>query len=243
MGELMRHRFILFIFFASFLAGLPSSAPQAQVSAGELKLLHKLDSISASPSVSAYFSDLYFVTMVNAIRFFEKAHDSSRYVIRCMQTGFAGFFFAAADSFVQQKSIPDAWQRYYADTTRTHLRHVLLGVNAHINGDIWQALARSFSYEELKKIRSLYFSYYHGLLDIYEDVYDAAYKINCSLRFAHAMSLGLDKWYGKKMLHRWLRRQMKIARLYYQSDKRFKKRLKKLGKRMRRIDEMIIHHF
>jgi hypothetical protein len=243
MWELMRDRLILFVLFASSLVSLPSVSLRAQVSAGELNLLHKLDSVSASPSVSAYFADLYFVTMVNAIRFFEEARDSSRLSIRRMQAGFAAYFFAAADSFAQQKNIPEEWKAYYADTSTTDLRHVLLGINAHINGDIWQALAQSFSYKELKEIRPIYFSYYSGLLDIYEEVYEAAYSADRSVRLAHTLSLGLDKWYGKRLLHRWLRRQMKIACLFHHDDKRFRKRLKKLKRKMRRMDDAIIRHF
>lgn len=239
----MRDRLIFFTLFASFLINLPSASLQAQVSAGELKLLHKLDSISASPSVSAYFADLYFVTMVNAIRFFEEVHDSSRLCIRRMQAGFAGYFFTAADSFAQQKNIPPEWQRYYADTSNTDLRHVLMGINAHINADVWQVLAQSFSYEELKRIRPMYFSYYHGLLEIYGEVYDAAYKVNGKLRFVHAVSLGLDKWYGKKLLRRWLKRQMDIACLFHHDQKKFQKKLKKLKRKVKRTDEAIRRHF
>lgn len=239
----MRDRLIFFIFFTSTLICLPAASLRAQVSAGELKLLHKLDSISASASVSAYFADLYFVTMVNSIRFFEDADDSSRLSIRRMQAGFAEYFFAAADSFKQQKKIPPEWQRFYADTSHTDLRHILMGINAHMNGDLWPVLAQSFSYKELKQICPLYFSYYHGLLDIYEDVYEAAYKKSPPLRFVHAISLGLDKWYGKKLLRRWLKRQMNIACLFYRDKKRFQRKVRKLNRRVKRMDEAIGRHF
>lgn len=239
----MRYKQLLFVFFINSVTFLPARQLQAQVSAGELKLLHKLDSISASPNVSAYFADLYFVTMVNAIRFFENAHDTSRNEIRLMQAGFAQYFFAAADSFAQQKNSPSSWKNYYEDTSSSTLRHVLLGINAHINGDIWQVLAGSFSIEKLKEIKPLYYSYYRGLLDIYEQVYEAARDNSGTLRILHAASLGLDKWYGKKLLHRWLKRQMKLACLYHRDPGHFRKSLARLQRKMARLDKAIIRHF
>ena len=243
MRDLMRNPHLIFTIFINSLTIFPAQRAQAQVTSGELKLLHKLDSISASTSASAYFADLYFITMVNGITFFEHTKHLSQKEIHQMQAGLAGNFFAAADSFAQKKQIPAPWKRYYDDTSASVLRHILLGVNAHINGDLWQALVQSFSYAELQTIKPLYYSYYHGLLDIYDDVYDAAYAGSRLLRVVHGATRGVDKWYGKKLLHRWLRRQMKLACLYYRLPDRFKKQLHRLQRKMYRLNRAIIHHF
>jgi hypothetical protein len=235
----MRYRLIILF---SFLL-LKSFQSPAQISPPELELLKKLDSLSASASPAAPFADLYFSTMINALHFFEKADDSSRACIRILQAKFAQSFFAAADSFALQKSLPESWQNYYNDTSMSALRHVLLGINAHINGDIWQSLISSFTYEKLIAIRPLYFSYYHGLLDVYDQVYDKVFSTNRSLRFLHSVSLGVDKWYGKRLLYRWLKRQMTLACLYYRSPDRFRKKHARLLRKMNRLDRAIKRHF
>ncbi|MBO9660158.1 MAG: hypothetical protein J7527_15165 [Chitinophagaceae bacterium] len=228
------------IFFLIIFLSAPVSG---QVSPAEKRLLQKLDSLSASQSPAAPFADLYFNTMINALQFFQNADDSARECMRRLQACFTQSFFAAADSFALQQKIPASWQNYYADTSLSAIRHVLLGINAHINGDIWQALITSFSYEKLIRIRPLYFSYYHSLLDIYDNVYEEIYHASRTLRTLHTASAGLDKWYGKKLLHRWLKRQMKLACLFYSNNQRFRKKQAKLHRKMHRLDKAILRHF
>lgn len=228
------------IFFTVICLSLPASG---QAGPEEERLLRKLDSLSASQSPAAPFADLYFNTMINALQFFQNADDSSRECMRRLQACFTQSFFAAADSFESQKKVPASWQNYYADSSLSAIRHVLLGINAHINGDIWQALITSFSYEKLVRIRPLYFSYYHSLLDIYDSVYEEVYQANRTLRTLHTASAGLDKWYGKKLLHRWLKRQMNLACLFYSNNQLFRKKQAKLYRKMHRLDKAIVRHF
>lgn len=209
----------------------------------EIKLLHKLDSISKAPSVSRYFADLYFTAMVNAIRFFACADDTARKNIRQMEMQFSNYFISSAEAYTNKSAVPASWQAYYADTSASPVRHLLLGVNAHLNGDIWRALVSSFSLDEIKKLAPTYNSYYCGLLEIYEDVYREAFSRSTSLKLLHVTSLGLDKWYGKILLRRWLKRQLKLATWYYSHPARFQKKLKKLDGKMNRLNRLVTRHF
>ncbi|MET0461894.1 MAG: DUF5995 family protein [Chitinophagaceae bacterium] len=232
-----RHLIIAPVLLLLSLQSLPQVSPE------EIRILKKLDSLSTSTSPAAPFAGLYFTTMVNALQFFEKADDSSRTCIRILQARFTRSFFDAADSFAAKKKIPAAWEAYYADTSASVIRHVLFGINAHINGDIWQALITSFTSQDLMRIRPLYFSYYHSLLNVYDQVYDEVYRASSTLRFLHSATLGIDKWYGKKLLHRWLSRQMELACLYYSHPDRFSKKQKQLHRKMRRLNRAIVRHF
>ncbi|MCG2616700.1 DUF5995 family protein [Terrimonas sp. NA20] len=236
----MSYRLLMLIILLPLLQPLQSPA---QVSTEELRVLKKLDSISASTSRAAPFAELYFNTMINSLQFFKTAEDSSRACIRSLQAQFTRSFFAAADSFAAQKEIPASWKTYYEDSSASGIRHVLLGINAHINGDIWPALITSFSYRELISFRPLYFSYYQSLLGIYDQVYDEVFRGSRSLRLLHSASIGADKWYGKKLLYRWLKRQMKLACLYYSKPDRFSKKLEQLHRKMQRLNRAIIRHF
>lgn len=239
----MRYKFIVHFIFINSLTVSSFQNSQAQVSAGELKLLHKLDSISNSPSVSSYFAEIYFATMVNAIRFFAGMDDSSKKNIRLMELEFANYFFSSADAYAGKQEIPSSWQAYYADTSASPVRHLLLGVNAHINGDIWKALITSFSLEEMKALKPTYDSYYSGLLRIYEDVYQTVFSGSAALRAVHIASFGLDKWYGKILLRRWIKRQMTLACLYYSNPPRFRKKQKQLLRKMDRMNRLVRKHF
>jgi hypothetical protein len=209
----------------------------------EIKLLHKLDSISKAPSVSRYFADIYFTAMVNAIRFFACTDDTARKNIRQMEMQFSNYFISSAEAYANKSSIRASWQAYYADTSASPVRHLLLGVNAHLNGDIWRALVSSFSLDEIKALAPTYNSYYCGLLVIYEDVYQEALSQSTSLKLLHTASLGLDKWYGKILLRRWLKRQLKLATWYYSNPARFQKKVKKLDGKMNRLNRLVTRHF
>jgi hypothetical protein len=239
----MQYKFIVYFFFINFLTFFSFQHAQSQASAGELKLLHKLDSISNASSVSCYFADVYFVTMENAIQFFANADNSAKKNIRLMELRFANYFFSSAEAYANKQEIPSSWQAYYADTSSSPVRHLLLGVNAHINGDIWKALVASFSLEEIKALKPTYNSYYSGLLDIYEDVYQTAYAESRLLKTVHTACFGLDKWYGKILLHRWINRQLKLACLYYSNPTRFREKQKSLDRKMDRMNRLVKRYF
>jgi hypothetical protein len=239
----MQHKFIVYFLFISSVTIPFNGHTQTQVSADEIKLLYKLDSISKASSVSSYFATVYFDAMENAVRFFASADDTARKNIRQMEKQFVNYFISSAEAFANRLAIPASWQAYYADTSASPLRHLLLGVNAHLNGDIWRALVSSFSLEEIKTLAPTYNSYYCGLLDIYEEVYREAFSRNRSLKLLHTASLGLDKWYGKILLRRWLKRQLRLATWYYSDPPRFQKKLKKLDGKMNRLNREITRHF
>ena len=59
----------------------------------------------------------------------------------------------ACDSFNSNRAIPQMWQTYFSDTCFNTLTYWMLGINAHINGDMVELLALDFSLDELKKKR------------------------------------------------------------------------------------------
>jgi hypothetical protein len=116
---------------------------------------------------------------------------------------------------------------------------VLYGINAHINGDIWQALTNEFTLEELQQLKPSYFAYQKGLLKDYDSIYKFAYATSPRLRLFHLLSLGLDKWYGKVLLSRWRKRQMHLAELYFINEDRFRRKLKRVHRKMTRLNDNI----
>lgn len=210
----------------------------AQKSAGTSNLMKRLDSVCHSNSIAGYFADIYFRTTDRAIDFFS-GKDEAAELIERLELRFASYFFRSADAYQNKADIPEAWKTYYTDSAAPSLRYILLGINAHINGEIWQALTSEFSLEEIRQLKQAYFSYNRSLKKEYNDIYASALASSSRIRLIHTISFGLDRWYGKQLLKRWRRRQMKLAELYYTDPDLFKRKLERLKVKMDRLNKLI----
>ena len=114
-----------------------------------------------------------------------------------------------------------------------------MGANAHINGDIWQALTNSFSRDELVTLKPFYKDYNKKLYQIFDELFDAGLACDRRLRNLHAITFGFDKVYGKILLHKWRNRQLKLAIYSFNNTRKFKKMKKRVEHKMQRIDSMI----
>ena len=202
-------------------------------------LLVKLDSISQGQSISKYFARLYYTTTVIADDFFASSDEPVRSFMKRLEERFGEYFFQAARSYKAGTKIPENWSTYFSDTSFSEAQYFLLGANAHINGDIWQALTTEFSLEEIQENKESYFGFYKGLKKVYTDVYYSTLMSAKKAELLHHISLGFDKVYGKMMLRRWRKRQMQLAILYFTDKNRFVKKLNKLKRKMAKLDRLI----
>lgn len=205
-------------------------------------LLEKLDSIKSSSSVSSYFASIYLITTYKAIQFFSTYKDPVLQRLQRLEFRFADYFFRSAEASRQKNEIPVEWKEYFSHTALSPLQYELLGINAHINGDIWKALTTEFTLAEIMEIKKYYFEFYRALKDVYIVFYHSAFRSDSKIRWLHFASFGLDKSFGETMLFRWRKRQMKLAILYFTDSVRFYKRHKNLEKKMRRLNYMILHN-
>lgn len=205
-------------------------------------LLRKLDSFQQSSSVSRHFGELYFTVTKTAVDYFSHENEQVQNFMQRLEQRFAGYFFTAAQLYREKKEIPAAWKMYYADTGRSSLQYYLLGANAHINGDIWQALTNEFSLAELIRVKKYYYRYYQKLKPVLLEIYNKAFEAFSKVRFLHNITLGLDKQYCKQMLIRWRKRQMRISMLWFTDKKKFEKKLAGLQKKMMQFDKLILRH-
>ena len=202
--------------------------------------MQKLDSIRRSNSISKYFADLYYKTTKNAFDFFLHSDEMTQAFMEKFEKRFGNFFFNAANSYKAGTEISIAWNAYYKDSSLSQAQYFLLGANAHINGDIWQSLTTEFSLQEIKDNKKSYFRFYKELKKIYSYVYKETLASSGRLRFLHHLTLGFDKLYGKIMLYKWRRRQMKLAVLFFTHPGQFKQELHKVRKKMNKMDKMIM---
>lgn len=156
--------------------------------------------------------------------------------IRKLELNFSNYFSNACFGYVSDKT----WERYFSTSGLNPVQLKLLGINAHINGDLWKALRDSYSANEIRDMGKTVFLFHRSLLIVYELVYEEAKKENRSLRALHSISLGLSKKYGKHLLTKWRKRQIKLATLYYFDKKRFERKLVKVENKKDKIDALIL---
>ena len=225
-----------------FAIGFARPPVAAQLSEQETSLLQKLDSLKKGGSVAKHFAELYYSTTVRATNYFMNRSQREQDFIRRFETRFANFFFRSVEARLQNISIPREWKAYFTDAELSPLQYQLLGINAHINGDIWQALTAEFSLEEIRKNKDSYYSFQNGLIEQYREFYIASRKASSKIRTLHVATAGLDKLFGKMMLVKWRKRQLQLAVLYFNNRQKFDKKLGKLQKKMEHIDHMILQH-
>jgi hypothetical protein len=228
-----------FLFAGSIMVfGIPSFS---QVTDDEISLLKKLDSIQNSSSVSKYFGELYFKTTVDAVNFFFEKGNKEKDFIRRLEIKFASFFFRSAEAYRNGKPVPTEWKSYYSDSLSS-LQYKLLGINAHINGDMWQALTAEFTPDEIRAGKESYYKFQKSLIKIYRDFYNESFESNRKIRLMNNATGGLDKQYGKLMLVKWRKRQMELALLYFSNKPKFYIKLRKVHNKMNRINRLVIHN-
>lgn len=212
----------------------------AQATDTEFRLLSRLDSVRKSTSVAKHFAAIYTETTALAILFFQYADTAEKNFIERLETAFAGYFFRAADKGREGKTAADGWVAYFGDTSLSVLQYELIGINAHINGDIWQALTTTFTPEEIKRYKNSYLRFQEILVKQYKDFFDQSVQTHPLTRTLHRLTLGLDKFYGKLMLAKWRKRQLKLALLYFNDPAVFRQQWKKLQQKMKRTNQLIL---
>jgi hypothetical protein len=203
--------------------------------------LSQLDSIQHSNTIAKYFGGLY-VNFLLTIETQLKSDDSTdKEMARKFEQVFAHYFIDASHAYETGHPIASPyWEAYFADTTLDILQYKLLGANAHLNGELWQALTYSFTAEEMKRFRPQFGIFRKTMNKLYTPIYREGYKENDKLLFLHIASIGTVKWVGNVYLYKWICRQMKLAQLYWAGSPRFERVLKRVERRKRFIDNIVV---
>ncbi len=224
----------------SFTEPIHANFSDTGISVSEQVLLRKLESLASHSGEVKHFAALYRATTLEAIRFFAQHHEGSRQFIRSLEWRFAEHFFRAVQGDIKSTHYPSHWRPYFENTSLSPLQYCLLGANAHINGDIWRSLTETFSFEEIQEHYRAFLDYEKGLWPTYLTLYEYGRQHNPLIQWLHIASLGFSRNLGFSLLRHWRKRQVKLALLYYQSPSLFQKEQKKLERRMKWIEWMIV---
>jgi hypothetical protein len=222
----------IFCFFSFF------SSAQTKYNAN---LLDTLEQIAASNTPSAVFASLYYKAIEITNKHAHTLSKEAKEFTFKFEAAFAPLFFEAHKNYLLKKPLPSSWQGYYKYSNLNELQYQFLGMNAHINGDMCNALTAVFTYDTLKKYKKPLIKYQSAFNTFFDSIYLSTKKVK-GARFIHTITLGLDKWVGKKLVLKWRKRQIKMALLWYQNPKAYKRKKARVSKKMLWFDRFAIQH-
>jgi hypothetical protein len=203
-------------------------------------LLDTLQQIADSKTTSKYFARLYYQAIEATNRYAAKQPENVRSFIFGFESSFAPAFFRSHGNLISGKPQIFNWQPYYADTTLNPMQYEFIGMNAHINGDMWLALNEKYGFDTLQKYRKPLIRFQKALNPFFDSIYvtTGQYK---KLRRLHLLTLGLDKVIGRKMVLHWRKRQVRLALLFHSDPKKCERRWKRTQHNMRRWNKFAVN--
>ena len=203
-------------------------------------LVARLDSVTASAGIASHFAELYLQTTIAADLYIQTLPPAEGQLMKRLEQNFAEYFFRAIAASNTGNEIPGEWKNYFSGTDLSPLQLKLMGANAHINGDIWQALTSSFSLAAIKRLQLFYKSYNKTINKVYNDLFESAIESDKRLQNLHSITFGFDKVYGKMLVQKWRNRQLKLALLNFEHQRKFERLKKRVDSKRERIDKMIM---
>lgn len=223
-----------------FFACLVSTMLPGQLLLSDTAWHQKLDSLKNGTGVESHFAGLYRQVTYAADHYIETLNGEPKQLMRRLQAEFAGYFLQAVALCKEENKTPAPWQNYFSSTASQPLQYVLMGANGHINGDSWQVLTTVFSPGELQVLKPYYRSCTRALAVVFDSLYDDAVIRNRRIRAIHSLSWGMGKWYGRHLLKKWRNRQWRLAEFYFTNPEKFTHLKKRIDKKMRHTDAMIL---
>jgi hypothetical protein len=202
-------------------------------------LLDTLQEIVHTNTPAKYFARLYSQTIEITNIHAHKLPDSVKRFVFGLESFFAPAFFRSYQNFINDKPQAIAWRQYYADTTLNELQYQFMGMNAHINGDLWIALKDTYSYDTLRKYKQQLIKFQAVLNTLLNSIYITSGKYK-KVRQLHLLTLGLDKNWGRRMVRHWRKRQLRLALLFYTSPEKCNRKLKRLNVKMQHYNSFAL---
>ena len=203
------------------------------------EILDSLETIIRENDQTKYFAGIY----CNAVRktnqqAYTKNAELRKFVFD-FEASFSHFFLEAHRLHKSGEPMPDNWKPYYAKDSLNELQYMIIGINAHINGDFWKALVQTHSYDSIRKYKKELIRFQSSLNFIIDSLYKEKKQYK-RVRTIHTVTLGLDKLLAHQMILQWRKKQVRLSLLYYRNHDRLDKKLKRLNKRINRFDRFAI---
>lgn len=216
---------------------------QSVLSVSSQNHIHLIDSISKQPGITSPFCEAYSNSMLKISSRLEGLSQAEIHFIDKFLNRFALKFIESWKAWLDQK-IPASsnWNFFYKQQEAKPWQLVLLGVNAHINGDMWQALTDIFSPEELKENKNLFLSVQQTLDEVYQSFFKSLEEQEHFFKLINWLTLRIPEKFGCGLVYKWRKRQLKLAILQNSDPARFSRLLQKIRSKKQHIDLLIMNH-
>jgi hypothetical protein len=205
--------------------------------------LLQIDSIAHTNTLASHFCKAYSKSMQNIETQIQNINSGAKAFIQKFETGFANYFLTPYYSFQNGNALTGSvWKCYYSSKNAKPWQLVLLGVNAHINGDFWHVLVDNFSEPEIRHYKKEMLTLQPSIVKVYDDVFDTIRSESSYLRFINFVTFGSAKKFGERVFYKWRKRSINLAIMYYQNPQKFKRKLVIVNRKKQNIDKQILSH-
>lgn len=223
---------------AGLFAGRFETTPPANNS---LILRQQIDSIAGSNGKARPFAEVYKHSMENISLQMQTMDTAFQAFVIKFETAFARYFLDACFEHEKgQLPATSEWTCFFSGSNLPEWKRILLGVNTHVNIDIWAALVNSFPATIIKKNRKQFLSFQSSISKVYDRLFDTLLSRSGYMRFITAVTFHLDKKLGERILLKWRKRSVKLAILFYDHPERFKRKWEKVQRKKRNNDRIIL---
>ncbi len=227
----LKHCFILLLFCNAMVA-----QPRYNAALLDSALL-----ITKSNTPSVHFARLYYPNYIISNYANQQPLHIKEFIF-AIEASFYHLFFAAHHNYISKNTQSPIWKSYYSTPNLNELQYQFLGINAHINGDMWVAITSNFTYDSIKANAHYLFNFQKQYSHYFDSIYALSYRYK-KVRYLHHLTLGLDKYYGRKMIYRWRKRQVKLAMLWYSNNPKCLRKVKRVQRKMNRLNRFAIKYF
>lgn len=200
----------------------------------------KIDSVSRGNDASAPFGAIYSSVMKEIDRQLLSFEPEAADFIRKFERTFAGYFLDACAANQAGTLLPSsAWYNMFSHPTLDPIRLGVMGINTHVNADIWKALVTRFDAAEIRRHRKAFISCQRSIARIYSPLFEVVAQKSWYVRFMRALTLGGVKKLGELILYKWRVRQDQLALLYYKNPERFRRKLARVSRQKEKTDRLL----
>ena len=203
------------------------------------EILDSLRSIIRENDQSKYFASIYCNAVLKTNQQAYTKNEELRKFVFDFEASFSHFFLEAHRQHKTGEPIFDNWKPYYTKDSLNDLQYMIIGINAHINGDFWKALVQTHSYDSIRKYKKDLVRFQSSLNFIIDSLYKEKKEYK-RVRAIHTITLGLDKLLAHQMILKWRKKQIRLALLYYRNYDRLDKKLKRLNRKIYRFDRFAV---
>ncbi|MBK5272045.1 MAG: hypothetical protein JJE22_13625 [Bacteroidia bacterium] len=203
--------------------------------------IRKVDSIAHRPGIASHFAKIYSQSMTNIAKQTQSMGSEAKLFINKFEITFANYFINAFVDYENGTLAESSdWKCYFSNPTIQPWQFVLLGVNTHINIDMWRSLADNFSEKEIRQNKKLFLTCQSSVKKTYRQFFDTLLMESTYLRFINSFAKGFPQKLGEMIVYKWRKRNVKLAILYYYRPEKFEKKFARIKKKKQRIDNLIL---